>query len=75
MKKIACVTLALGIMFVSRGVFAEERPPILQNPEKDTPTIERTEQKPEQTIIKRVAINEDGTITIYYEGSDNAPSQ
>ncbi len=69
MKKIACVTLVLGIVLVSRAVFAEGGPPTIQTPKKDTFVEEKTEQKSQQTLRKRVEISEDGTITIYYEAN------
>lgn len=72
MKKIACVTLVLGIMFVSRAVFAEEGPPVVQTQEKDASVTEKTEQKSPQTLIKRVVISKDGIITIHYEAGYDA---
>lgn len=84
MKKIACVAFVLGIVLVSRPIFAEEGPPVIQTTEKDAiagepsspkPQIERkTEQKAPQTIIKRVEISPNGVITIYYYGIDKTHS-
>lgn len=78
------VAFVLGIVLVSRPIFAEEGPPVIQTTGKDAiagepsnpePQIERkTEQKAPQTIIKKVEISPNGMITIYYYGIDETHS-
>lgn len=72
MKKLVRIALVLGIMIVSRTVFAEEGPSVLQTPEKDALITEKTEPRPPQILKKRVEISKDSTITIYYEASSDA---
>ncbi len=71
MKNATCVALMLGIVFILSTVFAEEEPPATQTPEKEAQTNEKTDKESPKTLIKRVVISEDGTITIYYYGIDD----